>query len=448
MKDLTKGSPLRVILRFALPLAAGNLFQMAYYLADTRIIGIYLGDDALTAVGATGTLSNLLVGFLNGLTNGFALLTAMRFGKKDYEEMRRVEGSTIVLGLLTALLLTVGSIGFLPAILTALQVPAEHMQMASAYIRIILLGLTMSMMYNVCASILRAIGDTITPLIFLVVSAALNIILDLYFILVCRWGVTGAAFATVLSQTFSFAACAVYMWARYRLLRFRPADCRLRWGMVKELLGSGLSMGLMNSLVNFGSVILQSGINGLGQVYIIAHTAARRITEVFMLPFSVFGMTMATYCSQNHGAGEYGRIYEGFRKTLLLTWGWCLGVLVCSYTVAPWLVQFVVATQIREAVETAALYLRMNTLLYFVCAVVCIGRNVLQGVGVHKTPVISSFLELFGKCAAVFLLVPRFGYWGVIWAEPISWVIMVIPLLISLLPRLRDYRKTTLSATR
>lgn len=448
MKELTKGNPIWVILRFALPLAAGNLFQMAYYLADTRIIGMYLGDGALTAVGATGTLSNLLIGFLNGLTNGFALLTAACFGKKDYEEMRRVEGTTIILGLVTALLLTAGSIGFLPVILTALQVPAEHMQAAGAYIRIILLGLTVSMMYNVCASILRAIGDTITPLIFLVISTVLNILLDLYFILVCGWHVQGAALATVLAQAFSFAACAVYMWARYRLLRFRLSDCRLRAALVKRLLGSGLSMGLMNSLVNFGSVILQSGINGLGQTYIIAHTGARRISEVFMLPFSVFGMTMATYCSQNYGAGEYGRIYEGFQKTLLLTWAWCAGVLVCSYTAAPLLVQFVVATQIREAVETAALYLRMNTLLYFICAVICIGRNVLQGVGVHKTPVISSFLELFGKCAAVFLLVPCFGYWGVIWAEPISWVIMVIPLFISLIPRLREYKRTTLPAIR
>ncbi len=439
MKDLTKGKPLALILRFAVPIMIGNIFQLFYSLADTRIVGSCLGEQALASVGVTSSLNNMIIGFLIGMTNGFAIITARSFGAKDEEHLHRAVAGTFVLGMATSLVFTVASVAFLPQILRLLHTGEELMPLAVRYFRIILLGMTASMLYNVCAGLLRAIGDTVTPLIFLMISALLNVGLDLLFIRVFGFGVEGAAAATVLSQTIAFAACFCYLWKRYPILHFTRADCRLCRGTVRELYGTGLSVGFMGSLVNFGSVALQGAINGFGEDIIVAHTAARKISELFMLPFAVFGMTMATYCGQNIGAGRPDRVKQGLFQGILVVWGWCALVLLAAYTIAPWLVRAVTGTENTDIIETASLYLRWNTPFYAVPTVICLVRNAMQGIGDGVTPLVSSTIELIGKVLVAVVFSGYFGYMAVILSEPVTWIFMVIPLLIKMRtdPRLR-----------
>ncbi len=433
MKDLTQGKIGKLIITFAIPLAIGNIFQLLYSFADVFIVGNTLGNNALAAVGSTSTLNDLIVGFLLGLTNGFAVVTAQSFGAKDEKKLRSAVAHTLMLGVAVSIVLTVLSVVFLPQIFSALNIPSEHYENAYAYARIILLGMTASMAYNVCASVLRAVGDTITPLIFLIISSVLNVALDYIFIAKVNMGVEGAAYATIISQIVSAVLCFVYMFKKYKMLRVNAEDFALSADMVKDLMGSGLSMGFMNSFVAFGTVALQSSINTFGTNIIVAHTAARKLTSFFMMPFAVFGMTMAAYCAQNYGAEKYGRIRRGVFLSVLYSWIWCALLIVFIYSFAPPLLRFITSTDVPEIIDTATLYLRVNCILYCVTAVISIFRNALQGLGVHKTPIVSSAIELLGKVGIVILLAPRIGYMGIILSEPIVWVLMVIPLIIRLM---------------
>lgn len=429
MKDLTKGSPTRLILSFALPVLIGNLFQLFYNLADTRIVGSFLGDEALAAVGATGSLSSLVIGMMNGMANGFAMIPARNFGANDHEQVRRSVGAIFVLALATAFVLTVGTVGFLPQILRLLNTPDSLLPQAASYFRIIALGMVVTMLYNTCAAVLRAIGDSVTPLLFLILAALLNVGLDLLCVGVLGLGVAGAALATVAAQAVSVVCCLVYARRRYPVYWPTRWDLRVEGGLAGQLYGAGLSMALMYSLVNFGSVFLQGVINTFGEQIIVAHTAARRLTELFMLPMSVLGVTLATYCSQNYGAGRTDRIRAGLWRGLLLAWGGCLIAILLSYTAAPALVRMVTGTASDVVIGTAAQYLRINTVFYFVTAGISLIRNSLQGVGDRWTPLVSSSIELFGKLAIVIFLTPHLGYFGVMISEPVVWFLMIVPLL-------------------
>ena len=244
------------------------------------------------------------------------------------------------------------------------------------------------------------------------------------------WGIEGAAFATVLSQGVAACLSLIYMFCRYRIFRFCPADFKISGEQVKKLYASGLSMAAMMSLVFFGTLSLQCAINTFGQDIIVAHTAARKITEFCMLPFSVMGVTMANYCGQNTGAGRMDRIRTGIRQSLLLTWIWAVGMILLSWTISPRLASMVTGSQNETVLTTAALYLKVNTLFYFAPAAISILRNSLQGMGDHVTPICSSMIELAGKIIAAFLLADIFKYWGIIVAEPVVWVLMVIPLIV------------------
>ena len=444
MIDLTKGNPAKGMLMFALPVAFGNLFQLFYSLADTRIVGSTLGAEALAAVGATTSISTLLIGFMNGLTNGFAILIAQRFGAGEQDEVRRFGALSFGLGILMSVCLAILSIAGLGPVFTLLNVPESLAENARIYITIILLGIPSAMAYNGCAGILRAVGDTKAPLAFLVLSSLLNVGLDLVFILQFHMGVGGAAWATVLSQTVSALLSFFYMWKTYPFFRFRWADFAPEKTRVRRLLSSGLSMALMMSLVFFGTLALQCAINTFGTNTIVAHTGARKITEFYMLPFSVMSVTMATYCGQNLGAGKEERIRQGVGCALGLTWGWSLLVILLSYTAAPALIYLVTASREPEVINTASLYLKIDTLFYFAPAAIAVLRNALQGIGDHVTPIVSSFIELAGKVAAAYFLTPVFKYMGIIAAEPIVWLLMVIPLVIRFLrhPALkRDFEK-------
>ena len=433
MKDLTKGKPSTLILSFALPVFLGNLLQLTYSLADTRIVGSFLKEDALAAVGATSPLSGLIIGFLMGLANGFAIVTAQKFGAGNREEVRKSFALSLVMGSVISLILTVLGLLFLHPILRFLNVPDHLTGTARQYIFIIIAGMLATFLYDTCAASLRALGDTVTPLVILAVSVTLNIAGDLFFILVVKAGVQGAAVATVLSQTLAFLICWFYMIRRYEILRLKKEDFfGLERNMMKNMLSAGLSMGLVSSLVNLGTLILQTGINTLGTSVIVAHTAARKVFEIWGLPVTVLGATMATYSGQNYGAGKYDRITSGLKAALMLGCGWAVMVMIMAYTISTCLVGFIASTQNAEILYWGTTYLRVDMLFEMVCVWIVILRNTMQGVGDYKTPIFSSFLELACKIVFTALFVRYFGYWGVIWTEPVTWIIMVIPLIVML----------------
>lgn len=443
MKDLTKGKPSVLILTFALPIFLANLLQLTYSIVDTRIVGTFLGENMLAAVGATTTLSNLIIGFLLGLSNGFAIVTAQKFGAKDIRAVKKSFATAIILGVSTALVLTVAGLVFLHPILKFLNIPDELFKESASYISVIIAGLLATFLYDICAAVLRAIGDTITPLIILAISVALNVAGDIFFVVIVKAGVRGAAVATVLAQLIAFIVCAFYMVKKYDILRLSRTDFKgMESAMVKNMLGGGLSMGFMSSLVNIGSLTLQTDINKLGQDIIVAHTAARKISEIFMVMFTVFGQTMATYCGQNIGAGKVDRVKKGIRLSILYTCIWCTLVIIASYTIGGWLVYLVTGSSNDAVIVNATNYLKFDTVFYYVTAVICIVRNAMQGLGEHITPLISSSLEMIGKIIIAATLVPVMGYTGVIIAEPLVWFIMVIPLIVKIyrMPVLKESR--------
>lgn len=319
MKDLTKGNSTRLIIEFAIPVLIGNVLQLLYSLVDTRIVGETLGNKALAAVGATNPVNTLIVGFLLGLTNGFAIQVSRSFGAGDIKEMKKAVAGTVKLGLMVSVVLTILSLVFLKPLLILLNTKEELLNESYAYISIIFAGMTASMLYNICAGVLRAIGDTVTPLVFLGVSTVLNIAGDLFFIKVLKTGVRGAAAATIIAQIISFVLCVIYIWKRYDILRINRSDFKVPKEMVKKMFQSGLSMGFMMSLVSLGTVALQGTINTFNNNIIVAHTAARKITELYMLLFSVLGTTMATFCGQNLGAGQIERIRKALRNVILVS---------------------------------------------------------------------------------------------------------------------------------
>lgn len=430
MRDLTKGNPMKQILLFMMPILIGNVLQLTYSLVDTRVVGSVLGDTALAAVGATTSLSTLVIGFLQGLTNGFAVIVARFFGAGDEQGLKSSVAAASVLSLGVSAALTLLSIVFLPQIFSVLHVGSDIYVLSYEYIVVIFAGMTVAMLYNLCAALLRAIGDSVTPLIFLAISVVLNIFGDLFCICVLDMGVRGAAIATVASQLFATMLCLVFIYKRYEILHMQRESFGFSRELVRNLLSCGLSMGFMGCLVNIGTVALQTGINTLGNDIIVAHTAARKLTELFMLAFGVIGTTMATYSGQNFGAGRIERVKEGVRAALTIVLIWCGVVLVCSYTIAPVLIRLVTGTKSGTVVAAAWSYLKFDTLLYWVTAIIVVLRNTMQGIGDHVTPIISSSVECIGKIILVKLLVEPFGYWGIIVAEPITWCFMVIPLIV------------------
>lgn len=432
MKNLTIGKPLRVILLFALPLYIGQMFQLCYSLIDTRIIGSTLGEVSLGAVGTTTSLSDMLIEFLNGIIAGFGIIISTFYGAKDEKKLKKSIGGTVILGVAAAAVISIVSLLFLPQILKILNVSDPLWPEASAYIRIILAGLIATALYNICAAVLRAIGDSFTPLIFLVISNVLNIVLDYICILHLNMGVSGAAAATVFSQALSALLCFLYMRKKYRDLMPDGEGMKPDKEIYRQLLPTGLSMGFMISFVTLGSLALQTSINTFGTNVIVAHTAARKATSLFLTPFFVLGTALATYCGQNLGAKEYGRIKKGIRDTVFLAFGWCIVVLAVIFLLSPQIVGLITASSEGEIIDTASLYLKINGIFYFLPALICIFRNSMQGFGDKKTPLFSSLIELVGKVIIAFMLAPVIGYMGVIISEPVVWAVMVLPLLVNM----------------
>ena len=429
-KTLTEGTPWKQILLFSIPIFWGNVFQLLYSLVDTKIVGSTLGTEALAAVGSVSTLHTLMTGFLNGLTLGFSLITAMCFGAKNRKRLKKTFAAAISLGVLTTLALVLMLIIFLHPVLNLLHVPQAQFEMAYAYISVLIVGLFATLFYNLCANTLRAIGDALTPLIFLIVATVSNIGLDYLFILGFQMGVQGAAYATVLAQLLSVVLCLIRIFRKFPILHIQKVDFRFDRELIAEMYKSGLSMGLMSCLVGIGTILLQSAINTLGTTVIVAHTAARKVFELVSLPNSVLGSAMATYCGQNYGARRFDRIRQGIRASLIIAAVWAVVVFLICHTIEGKLIQFVASTTNPDVIYWGSTYLKVDMSFIVICGVIVILRNSMQGFGDRVIPVFSSCIELAGKIMFAFVFAPMFAYWGIIWAEPMVWIAMVIPLIV------------------
>lgn len=436
-KTLTEGTPWKQILLFSIPIFWGNIFQLLYSLVDTKIVGSTLGTEALAAVGSVSTLHTLMTGFLNGLTLGFSLITAMCFGADNMKRLKKSFAMTMELGVMTTTVLMVALMLVLQPLLHLLNVPEEQFAMSYAYISVLIVGLFATVLYNLCANTLRAIGDSLTPLLFLILATVSNIGLDYLFILAFHMGVQGAAYATVLAQLISVVLCFIRIFRKFPVLHLQKSDFRPEKELIVEMYKSGLSMGLMSCLVSIGTIMLQSAINTFGTTVIVAHTAARKVFEIMSLPMSVLGSAMATYCGQNYGAKRFDRIRQGIRASLLIAAIWSVAVFIICHTVEGALIRFVASTTDAEVIYWGSMYLKVDMSFIVVCGVIVILRNSMQGFGDRVIPVFSSCIELAGKIIFAFVFAPMFAYWGIIWAEPVVWIAMVIPLIVKVVHTLK-----------
>lgn len=429
-KDMTKGSPMRLILGFAVPLLFGLLFQQFYSMVDTIIVGHYLGVEALAAVGATGSVNFLIIGFCMGVCNGFALPIAQEFGAGNAPKLRRFVANSVWLSVIFAVVMTVVVSLLCHSILQWMRTPENIIDGAYDYIIVIFIGIPVVFLYNVTAAIIRSLGDSRTPVIFLVMAAVLNIFLDLLLIIVIPMGVAGAAVATVLSQAIAGVCCLIYMCRKYPILHLSGEEWKWNGECVARLCNMGIPMGLQYSITAIGSVILQSAVNGIGSDAVAAVTAGSKVSMLLMCPFDAMGSTMATYGGQNIGAGDLDRVGKGLKSCTLL--GLLYSLIAVGVVFALGQVLLLLFLDAGETVILANAYafIRVNVLFYFPLALVNIVRFLIQGMGFSKLAVFAGAFEMLARGLAGFVLVPAFGFPAVCFANPLAWIfadIFLIP---------------------
>ncbi len=444
MKDLTKGNPYKLIFLFALPVFLGCIFQQLYNMTDTVIVGHTVGADALTGVGSTGAITFLVLGFVNGVTTGFGVKIAQCYGAKDYDGMRHAIGMSFLLGGIMTVVLTAVVVPCTAPLLRLMNTPAAYFDYAESYLIVIFSGIASSMLYNLGANILRAVGDSKTPLFFLIAAACLNVGLDFAFILGCKLYYHGAALATVLSQLLSGGACFVYMFVRYRELRVSRADFKWDFRLAGGLLAIGMPMALQFSITAIGSIFQQTALNGLNDAYpgaVTAYVAASKIDAFATQTFVAIGAALATYVGQNTGAGEYGRVRSGILAGMLYSvasavigFGFCYGL--CH----PLMRLFLKS----ESSETVTLYyaeilgygrkfLLIQSACYLLLGVIYVFRNTLQGMGKSGVAMFAGVTELAGRALTAFVLVRVLGYTGFCFSNAIAWLFADIFLITAFL---------------
>jgi len=431
MKDLTKGYSAKVIMMFAIPLIFGQIMQQFYNMADSKIVSTYVGTGALAAVGATAVVSNTLIGFMNGLTQGLSILVAHSFGAKDDKRMRQFVAGMMVITAGAAVFLTIIGVAFIGPILELLNTPADILPDALAYVRIILAGVIFSALYNMSANILRAVGDSKTPLYCLLIAVVINIGLDLLFVCGFHWGIEDAALATIISQAMSGTMCAGIILKKFHGILPQKEDWKPEPGQYGNLFSTGISMALMGCIVNIGTITLQGAINSLGTDYVAAHTAGRRVFDVLVVALFTVGMAMTTYTSQNMGAGDAKRVSRGVRHSIFIVWGMAVAVQVIWFAFGKGIIVWLTHTDNEVIMEAAQLYMNVSGWFLYILGPLFILRCTLQGMGRKIIPLVSSFVEMMIKVLSASFLVPVFGYIGVAFTEPISWVVMIIPLIVA-----------------
>lgn len=441
MRDLTKGSPAKLILMFTVPLLIGNVFQQFYNMVDMIIVGQTLGKNALAAVGATGSLTFLIIGFAQGLTAGLAIITAQRYGAKDYRGLKKSFAASVVISLIVTIVLTVLSLVFIHPMLQLMQTPPEIIDQAQTFISIILLGIFASMSFNLLSNVIRALGDSRTPLFFLIIAVIINVVLDLIFIIFFGMGVEGAAIATVIAQVSSSVLCLVYIKKKIPLLQLRKKDFSFDKEEIRVHLNAALPMAFQSSIIAIGAIVLQAALNSLGTDVVAAQAAASRIDQFANQPMMSFGIAMATFSAQNYGAKEYGRILKGVKQTLMMSIGFSLVAGATVIFFGHSLMKLFVSSSETRVFELAQTYFNINGSLYWILAILFILRYTLQGLGQSKIPTIAGMMELLMRSFAAIILTGMLGYAGAAAASPLAWAGSVAVLLYSYLRSMKQLKQ-------
>ena len=439
--DMTKGNPVKLILLFSIPLLIGNIFQQFYSMVDTIIVGRFVGVDALAAVGATGSMVFLVNGFATGLTSGFAVLVSQKFGAKDENGLRKAVASAVTLTVISVIVVTLVSLIGAKPLLKLMNTPENIMGDAHTYIKIIYGGVVATVAYNLIASILRALGDSKTPLYFLIVSSVLNVVLDLVFIINFKMGVAGAAYATIISQGVSAILCLIYTYKRFTILRLKKEDFNVKRKYYHKHLKIGIPMALQFSITSIGIMTVQGALNVFGSTVIASYTAASKALQLVMQPAITFGVTMATYCGQNLGAKEYGRIKEGVKE--------CTKISIITSIIAgavliflgKYFVMMFISNPDAEILKYAQQVLDISAIFFIPLGLIFIYRNALQGIGDSFVPMMAGVYELVARAIVAFTL-PRYLYFiGICLADPVAWFAAVIPLGITYFRRIKSLLK-------
>lgn len=427
--DLTKDKILKALIIFAIPIFIANVFQQLYNTVDTMIVGNFLGDESLAAIGAGSAIFELLIGFALGVGSGLSIVSARCFGAKDEDTLKRSVAGSIVIGVILTIVIMIISQVCLYPLLELLGTPENIIDEAYSYISWIAMFVGVMFAYNLCASLLRSIGNSVMPLLFLILSSVINVVLDLVFITQFHMGIKGAAIATVISQAVSAVLCLFYIYKKCPMLIPQRKHFHISASLYKELAGQGFSMGFMMAIVSTGTVILQMAINKFGYLIIAGHTTARKINSFCMMPASTLAMALSTYVSQNKGADQRDRIREGVRKANLLciVWG-VISTIIMAIGARP-LVELLSGSSQATVIDNGALYLVINAPFYAVLGILLNLRNSLQGLGRKVIPLVSSIIEFFGKIVFVIVLIPFLDYFGVIICEPVIWCFMCLQLL-------------------
>ena len=429
--DMTKGNPLKIFIFFSIPLLIGNIFQQLYSMVDTIIVGRFVGVNALAAVGSTGSLFFLVNGMILGLTSGFAVLVAQKFGAKDENGIRKAVASNIILTLLSTAIITAIALVVKTPLLKMMNTPDNIIVDANTYITIIFAGIITQALYNMAAGILRALGDSKTPLYFLIVSSVINVILDLVFIINFKMGVAGAAYATNIAQGISGILCLVYSYKKFKVLRLKKDDFKVDSSYYKKHLKVGIPMGLQFSITAVGIIIVQSAINVFGSAVIASYTASSKVLQLVMQPSVSFGVTIATYAGQNLGAKRLDRIKNGIKimnKVSVITSLIAGAVLVLF---GKYFVMLFIENPSVEIITYAQRVLNYSAVFFIPLGFIFVYRNVLQGMGESFVPMMAGVAELVARSIVAFTLPKFIGFTGICLADPVAWIAAALPLMIT-----------------
>lgn len=428
-KDLTQGNVAKLLLFFAFPTLLSNVFQQFYNLADTAIAGHILGDNALVAIGASSTVNSLVLSFAWGLNGGFGIIIAQCFGAKDFKKLKKSVAISLSINVLFSLIVCIFGIFMSRPMLQALNTPAARLNEANSYISVILVFIIVPMLYNLEAVILRSLGDSKTPLYFLIFSSVLNIILDYVLIKFTQMGVKGAAVATVLAQLLSVILCFVVILKNFKIIRLKKNDFHFSASLFKNMMSAGMAMAVMNSIFSIGSIIMQGSINALGEDIIAAHLGSRKVAEMFMQPLVTIGTACSTFVGQNYGALKIGRIKASIKYSTIYSLIWSVFTFFILWFFGGQIARLVTGSASQVVFDNTQMYLRINAPFYFVLGLLFTLRFSIQSVDRKMPPIISSSMELASKIAAAYLFIPLWGYLGACIAEPLSWTLGAIYLL-------------------
>lgn len=439
-KDMASGSPMKLILGFAVPMVFGLLFQQCYSMVNTIIVGKWLGVNSLAAVGSTSSINFMIIGFCTGICSGFSIPAAQKFGAGDYKALRKFVANSVWVSAVFSVVMTVVFCLLCMNILRWMKTPSDIIDEAYSYIFVIFLGIPATYLYNLLAGIIRSLGDSRTPVYFLTISSVLNVILDLISIGILHMGVAGPAWSTVISQAVSGVLCLLYIMKRFEILKIRGDEWKFDGHFVKILCMMGIPMGLQYSITAIGSVILQTSVNSLGSLAVASVTAGSRVSAFFCCPFDALGGTMATFAGQNVGAKKLERINQGLKASIFI--GAVYSVLACvilSFFGKNISLLFLEASEV-QILDQVQQFLIFNSLFYIPLALVNIVRFCIQGMGYSGLAILAGVSEMGARTIVGFLLVPLFGYAAVCFASPLAWVcadIFLIPAYLYCINKLR-----------